>query len=160
MTCVVDGRYTKDLYVLEVARIMGSVSFSAEFASKEFVFDIVSACMAAKVTRVGVWYWGMWCVHTFAMCAYGPSSCAHACTARLPTAGTSNSAVSESHHACLHTLCRRRDFPAGAPPTYRLTNYKSQIINQNGAAPGFEMYFAPSTLGAGGPNQNTSRTQW
>ena len=33
------------------------------------------------------------------------------------------------------------------------------IINQNGATSGFEMRFALSTLGAGGPNQNTSRIQ-
>ena len=36
---------------------------------------------------------------------------------------------------------------------------QSHIINQNGATSGFEMCFAPSTLGAGGPNQNTSRIQ-
>ena len=39
---------------------------------------------------------------------------------------------------------------------------QSQIINQNGATSGFEMYFLlsdPSTFGAGGPNQNTSRIQ-
>ena len=39
------------------------------------------------------------------------------------------------------------------------TASQSQIINQNGATSGFEMYFAPSTFGAGGPNQNTSRIQ-
>ena len=33
------------------------------------------------------------------------------------------------------------------------------IINKNGATSGFEMCFAPSTVGAGGPNQNTSRIQ-
>ena len=42
---------------------------------------------------------------------------------------------------------------------------QSQIINQNGATSGFEMCFAPSTLGAGskrsnGPNQNTSRSRF
>ena len=40
----------------------------------------------------------------------------------------------------------------------RPSHYKS-IINQNGATSGFEMYFAPSTFGAGGPNRNTSRIQ-
>ena len=31
---------------------------------------------------------------------------------------------------------------------------------KNGAKSGFEMCFAPSTFGAGGPNQNTSRIQY
>ena len=35
----------------------------------------------------------------------------------------------------------------------------SQISNQNGATSGLEMWFAPSTFGAGGPTQNTSRIQ-
>ena len=33
----------------------------------------------------------------------------------------------------------------------------THCINQNAATAGYEMYFAPSTFGAGGPNQNTSR---
>ena len=44
-----------------------------------------------------------------------------------------------------------------------LTYRKPQVLNQNGATSGFEMYFAPSTFGAFGagvPNQNTSRIQY
>lgn len=52
--------YTRDPYVLEVARLMGSISFSAEFVRAEHVTDIVRACLAANVTQVGVHYWGMW----------------------------------------------------------------------------------------------------
>ena len=38
-----------------------------------------------------------------------------------------------------------------------LTASSYQIINQNGTTAGVKMCFAPSTFGAGGPNQNTSR---
>ena len=34
-----------------------------------------------------------------------------------------------------------------------------KVINKNGATSGFEMCFAASNFGAGGPNQNTSRIQ-
>ena len=36
---------------------------------------------------------------------------------------------------------------------------QSQFMNQNDATSGFEMYLAPTTCGAGGPDQNASRIQ-
>ena len=46
-----------------------------------------------------------------------------------------------------------------ARESYAVQACQLQIINQTGAASGFEMCFAPSTFGAGGANQNTSRIQ-
>ena len=52
---------------------------------------------------------------------------------------------------CMHASC--------GVPWSCWALHQAQIINQNGATSGFELCFATSTLGARGPNQNTSRIQ-
>ena len=47
------AEYTRDPYFLEVTRLTGSVSFSAEFATRPLVFDLVRAAQVANVSSIG-----------------------------------------------------------------------------------------------------------